>query len=85
LRPIRRTTPFLATIGVSANDRYAAADEQIDGVTFHYFQSDVLINGLKNALETNATDTKNALENYVVTSGGTEAPGNRRLRSHRSG
>ena len=40
----------------------------------HYFQSDVLINGLKNALETNATDTKNALENYVVTSGGLKLP-----------
>ena len=74
IAPNPQNDAFLATIGVSANDRYAAADEQIDGVTFHYFQSDVLINGLKNALETNATDTKNALENYVVTSGGLKLP-----------
>ena len=70
IAPNAQNNAFLATIGVSADDRYVAADEQIDGVTFYYFQSDVLINGLKNALETNATDTKNALENYVVTGGG---------------
>lgn len=74
IAPNPQNNAFLATIGVSADDRYADADEQIDGVTFHYFQSDVLINGLKNALETNATDTKNALENYVVTSGGLKLP-----------
>ena len=70
IAPNPQNDAFLATIGVSADDRYVAADEQIDGVTFYYFQSDVLINGLKTALETNATDTKNALENYVVTGGG---------------
>ena len=70
IAPNAQNNAFLATIGVSADDRYVAADEQIDGVTFYYFQSDVLINGLKTALETNATDTKNALENYVVTGGG---------------
>ena len=74
ITPNPQNNAFLATIGVSASDRYAAADEQIDGVTFYYFRSDVLINGLKNALETNATDTKNALENYVVTSGGLRLP-----------
>ena len=72
--PNPQNNAFLATIGVSADDRYADADEQIDGVTFYYFRSDVLINGLKTALETNATDTKNALENYVVTSGGMKMP-----------
>ena len=70
IAPNAQNNAFLATIGVSADDRYVAADEQIDGVTFYYFQSDVLINGLKTALENNATDTKNALENYVVTGGG---------------
>ena len=74
IAPNPQNNAFLATIGVSASDRYADADEQIDGVTMYYFQSDVLINGLKNALETNATDTKNALENYVVTSGGLKMP-----------
>ena len=74
IAPNPQNNAFLATIGVSADDRYADADEQIDGVTFYYFRSDVLINGLKTALETNATDTKNALENYVVTSGGMKMP-----------
>ena len=74
ITPNPQNNAFLATIGVSADDRYADADEQIDGVTFYYFRSDVLINGLKTALETNATDTKNALENYVVTSGGMKMP-----------
>ena len=74
IAPNAQNNAFLATIGVSADDRYVAADEQIDGVTFYYFQSDVLINGLKTALENNATDTKNALENYVVTGGGQKLP-----------
>ena len=74
IAPNPQNNAFLATIGVSADDRYADADEQIDGVTFYYFRSDVLINGLKTALENNATDTKNALENYVVTSGGMKMP-----------
>ena len=74
IAPNPQNNAFLATIGVSADDRYADADEQIDGVTFYYFRSDVLINGLKTALESNATDTKNALENYVVTSGGMKMP-----------
>ena len=74
IAPNAQNNAFLATIGVSADDRYAEADEQIDGVTFYYFQSDVLINGLKTALENNATDTKNALENYVVTGGGQKLP-----------
>ena len=74
IAPNPQNNAFLATIGVSADDRYADADEQIDGVTFYYFRSDILINGLKTALETNATDTKNALENYVVTSGGLKLP-----------
>ena len=50
-------TAFLTAIGVSANDRYAAADEQIDGVTFYYFRSDVLINGLSNKTVTDSFGT----------------------------
>ena len=65
---------FLATIGVSADDRYAEADEQIDGVTTYYFRSDVLIDGLKDALESDTNNTKNALDNYVVSNGGLKLP-----------
>ena len=65
---------FLATIGVSADDRYAEADEQIDGVTTYYFSSEVLIDGLKDALESDTTNTKNALDNYVVSNGGLKLP-----------
>ncbi|MBQ3703049.1 MAG: SpaH/EbpB family LPXTG-anchored major pilin [Oscillospiraceae bacterium] len=69
--PNTQNNAFLSAIGVSANDRYAAADEQLDGEPVYYFRSDVLIDGLKNALASNATVVKNALENYVVGSGGT--------------
>ena len=71
ITPNTQNNAFLSAIGVSASDRYAAADEQIDGVTVYYFRSGVLIDGLKNALAANATVVKNALENYVVASGGT--------------
>ena len=64
-------TAFLTAIGVSANDRYAAADETNNGVTTHYFRSDTLIAGLKNALDANATTAKNALETFVTGNGGT--------------
>lgn len=64
-------TAFLTAIGVSANDRYIAADETNNGVTTHYYRSDTLIAGLKNALDANATTAKNALETFVTGNGGT--------------
>jgi len=67
-------TAFLAAIGVSANDRYAAADETNGDVTTYYYRSDTLIAGLQNALTSNATTVKNALETYVVNNGGTTMP-----------
>ena len=67
-------TAFLTAIGVSANDRYAAADETNGDVTMHYYRSDTLIAGLQNALTSNATTVKNALETYVVNNGGTAMP-----------
>ena len=67
-------TAFLTAIGVSANDRYAAADETNGGVTIYYYRSDTLIAGLQNALSANATTVKNALETYVVNNGGTAMP-----------
>ena len=64
-------TAFLTAIGVSASDRYTPADETEGGVTTYYYRSDVLIAGLQNALSTNATTVKNALESYVTNNGGT--------------
>ena len=67
-------TAFLTAIGVSANDRYVAADETNGDVTTYYYRSDTLIAGLQNALTSNATTVKNALETYVVNNGGTAMP-----------
>ena len=67
-------TAFLTAIGVSVNDRYAAADDTTGGVTMYYYRSDTLIAGLQNALTGNATTVKNALETYVVNNGGTAMP-----------
>ena len=64
-------TAFLTAIGVSASDRYTPADETEGGVTTYYYRSDVLIAGLQNALSTNPTTVKNALESYVTNNGGT--------------
>ena len=65
---------LLSAIGVTTDERYVRADRKIDGVQFHYYRSDVLIDHLKAALESNATVVKNALENYAVTGGGTKMP-----------
>ena len=62
---------FLDAIGVSPDDRYAKADREVDGATVYYYQSDVLINGLKAALTSNATSVKNALEIFAVSNNGT--------------
>ena len=56
---------FISAIGISTEDRYAPADEVVDGMTVYYYRSDVLIDGLKAALDANATTVKNALERYA--------------------
>ena len=61
---------FLAALGLSIDDRYAAADSG----NMYAYQSDVLIDGLKNALTSNPTAVKNALETYVRENGGTAMP-----------
>ena len=68
----KKNDAMLSAIGVSSDDRYASADATVDGIQFYYFQSDVLIDALKAALENNATTVKNALENYVTNGGGTK-------------
>lgn len=61
---------LLKTLGLeNGAERYAKADH-LDS-TKYYYQSDVLIDALDAALETNATTVKNALEGYVAENGGT--------------
>ena len=65
---------LLSTIGLSEDDRHMNADLEVDGVQYYYYQSDVLIDALKAALDSNSTAVKNALGNYVVSGGGTKMP-----------
>ena len=74
IKPNATNLKFLQAIGVAYADRYAAADQTVDGEQVYYFQSDVLINGLANALDYNATKVKNALESYMAEVGGTAMP-----------
>lgn len=64
------TDRFLNALGLSIEDRYSAADKE----NVYAYQSDVLIDGLKNALAENNTSVKNALETYVRENGGTAMP-----------
>ena len=72
--PNEANNAMLSAIGVSTSDRYAPADDDTHGLMTYYYQSDVLIDGLRAALEANATTVKNALESYVQTVGGTAMP-----------
>lgn len=65
IAPTEQNNAFISAIGVSTEDRYAPADEVVDGMTVYYYRSDVLIDGLKAALDANATTVKNALERYA--------------------
>ena len=64
---------LLNALGLSNGaKRYTNADH-LDN-TKYFYQSDVLINALALALETNSTNVKNALENYISANGGTAMP-----------
>lgn len=65
IQPTESNNAFLSILGVTTDDRYAPADEVVDGINMYYYHSDVLINGLKSSLDSNATAAKNALEKYV--------------------
>ena len=65
IAPTEQNNAFLSAIGVSTEDRYAPADEVVDGMTVYYYRSDVLIDGLKASLDANAIAVKNALERYA--------------------
>ena len=64
---------LLNALGLRGGDkRYTNAD-QLDENKYFY-QSDVLIDALALALETNSTSVKNALESYIAANGGTAMP-----------
>lgn len=65
------TDQFLNAIGVTHSNRYEPADQIADGAAVYYYQSDVLIDNLADALASNSTTVKNALESYVISNGGT--------------
>lgn len=69
----RETVEFLSTLGLTTNDAYTVKhDGQKNRVW--YFESDVLIDALSDALAANATSTKEALESYMASNGGTAMP-----------
>ena len=64
---------LLNALGLQGGDkRYTNAD-QLDENKY-YYQSDVLIDALALAQETNSTSLKNALESYIAANGGTAMP-----------
>ena len=65
---------FLTALGLTANDCYTPATKIVDGATWYYYESDTLINALRNALAANATTVKDALETVVKSNGGTAMP-----------
>ena len=62
---IERAELLYGIVNNAANTAFLTA------MTTYYYRSDVLIAGLQNALSTNATTVKNALESYVTNNGGT--------------
>ena len=65
---------FLTALGLTVADAYAPATKTVEGTTWYYYESDTLINALRNKLDANATEIKNALENMVKAQGGTAMP-----------
>lgn len=64
---------FLTALGLeNGKNRFEAADSMSE--TAYHYQSDILIDALSAAMETNATATKNALESYMSAAGGAAMP-----------
>ena len=61
---------FLATIGLTGENCYIKGDVNdgrvVAGSSFYCFESDVLVNALRQSLLDNPTTTKNALESYLA-------------------
>lgn len=64
---------FLKALGLDNGAQRHESADTLDATKF-YYQSDVLIDALASALDTNATTTKNAMESYVKAHGGTAMP-----------
>lgn len=67
------TMEFLNALHLSTDDAYRT-DHDSSQKRIWYFESDTLIYALENALETNSTTTKTALEAYIAKNGGTAMP-----------
>ena len=66
----RAVTEFLRAIGLTTDDAYTVKHDANQNRIW-YFESDVLMDGLANALAINATSTKAALEAYMSGNGAT--------------
>ena len=69
----KETIDFLSVLGLSTNDAYRTDHDSKQNRVW-YFKSDVLIEALDHALQTNSTSTKDALEKYMAANGGTAMP-----------
>ena len=69
----KETIDFLSALGLTTNDAYRT-DHDGKQNRIWYFKSDVLIEALDHALQTNSTSTKDALEKYMAANGGTTMP-----------
>ena len=67
------TIDFLSALGLTTNDAYRTDHDGKQNRVW-YFKSDTLIEALDHALTTNSTSTKDALEKYMATNGGTAMP-----------
>ena len=74
VRGAEQDMAWITAIGLSAADAYAPATKTVDGVTWYFFESDVLIAALQSKLASNATEIKNVLESVVKNNGGTAMP-----------
>lgn len=74
VRGTEQDMAWLTALGLSAADCFAHATKTVDGVTWYYYESDTLISALRNKLDANATEIKNALEAVVKNNGGTAMP-----------
>ena len=70
----KETIDFLSALGLTTNDAYRTDHDGKQNRVW-YFKSDVLIEALDHALQTNSTSTKDALEKYMAANGGTAMPG----------
>ena len=69
----KETMDFLSALGLTTNDAYRTDHDGKQNRVW-YFKSDTLIEALDHALTTNSTSTKDALEKYMATNGGTAMP-----------